>query len=92
MKNSDRTGIIRKLDDLGRIVIPKEFRNKLNLNNNESVEMELVGNTVILKKPINSCLDCGSQTSELANIIGLSLCDKCIESFGEKINIIKNKK
>lgn len=92
MKNSDRTGIIRKLDDLGRIVIPKEFRSKVNFNNNESVEMELVGNTVILKKPVDSCMDCGCQTSELATKVGLNLCDTCIENFGEKFNLIKNQK
>ena len=92
MKNSDRTGIIRKLDDLGRIVIPKEFRTKLNFNNNESVEMELVGNCVVLKKPIDCCMDCGQPTSELANKVGLSLCDNCIETFGKKFNTIKNEK
>lgn len=78
MKNSKKTGIIRNLDDLGRIVIPKEIRKKLKLNNNEGVEIELVGNTVVLKKPVDTCMHCSMPTSGLAKEIGISLCDNCI--------------
>lgn len=91
MKNSDRTGVIRKLDDLGRIVLPKEFRTKLNFNKNESIEMELIGNTIVLKKSVDCCLECGQPTSDLSNEVGLNLCDECIEVFGNKFNAIKNK-
>ena len=78
MKNSKKTGIIRNLDDLGRIVIPKEFRKKLNLNNNESVEIELIGNSVIVKKPTDTCLHCGKETSQTAKEVGIEMCDHCI--------------
>ena len=33
------TGIVRKIDDLGRIVIPKEIRNLLNIQNNDNIEI-----------------------------------------------------
>lgn len=81
MQNTKKTGIIRNLDDLGRIVIPKEFRRILNFNDNERVEMELVGNSVILKKPVSSCMHCGQPTSELAEKIKISLCDNCINEI-----------
>lgn len=44
------TGIIRHLDDLGRIVIPKEIRKKLKIQNGDMVEIFTDGDTVILKK------------------------------------------
>lgn len=87
MQNTKRTGIIRNLDDLGRIVIPKEFRKKLKFNNNESLEIELVGNSIVLKKPTNSCMHCGNPTSELAEKLKMSLCDNCIN---EVTNTIKS--
>lgn len=41
----------RKLDELGRVVIPKEIRNELGIENGEGVNIELVGNKVIITKP-----------------------------------------
>jgi len=44
------TGIIRKIDELGRIVIPKEIRSNLNIRNSESIEICVDGESIILKK------------------------------------------
>ena len=44
------TGIVRKIDELGRIVIPKEIRNNLNIKNSESIEICVEGESIILKK------------------------------------------
>lgn len=44
------TGIVRKIDELGRIVIPKEIRNNLNIKNSESIEICVEGDSIILKK------------------------------------------
>lgn len=79
MSNTKKTGIIRKFDNLGRVVVPKEFRKVLNMNENDSVEMTIVGNTVVLKKPVNSCMNCGHPTSERAKEIDMNLCDGCID-------------
>lgn len=43
-------GIIRKIDELGRIVIPKEMRNSLNINNGDDIEIKVVENQICLKK------------------------------------------
>ena len=44
------TGVIRRVDDLGRIVIPKEIRKSLRIKNGESLEVYLDGDSIILKK------------------------------------------
>ena len=44
------TGIIRRIDDLGRVVIPKEIRKNLNIKENDSLEIFIDGENIILKK------------------------------------------
>lgn len=44
------SGIVRKIDDLGRIVIPKELRKILNFKNNDDIEIKIVDNKIILEK------------------------------------------
>ena len=44
------TGIIRRIDELGRIVIPKEIRKNLRIKNGESLEIYLENDSIILKK------------------------------------------
>jgi stage V sporulation protein T len=44
------TGVVRRIDELGRIVIPKEIRRNLNINDNEEVEIFVDGENIILKK------------------------------------------
>lgn len=43
------TGIIRRIDDLGRIVIPKEIKNRLNIENGDPLEIFVENNDIILK-------------------------------------------
>lgn len=57
-----RTGIIRRIDDLGRIVIPREIRNVLRIRENDSLEMFVRDNAVVLvkysaRKPVLETLD-----------------------------------
>lgn len=54
-----KTGIIRRIDDLGRIVIPKELRKTLRIKNGESLEIFVEGDDIILKKysPMESIED-----------------------------------
>ena len=85
MNSSEKRGIIRKTDDLGRVVIPIEYRKKLKIGKNEDVEMMLIGNTVVVKKPVDSCIKCNNSISELSNKIGINLCDNCIKELSSKI-------
>lgn len=53
------TGIVRKVDELGRIVIPKELRRTLNIEERDSLEIYVDGEQIILKKYEPSCIFCG---------------------------------
>ena len=44
------TGVVRKIDELGRIVIPKEIRKVLNINSNDDLEIKIENNGIVLKK------------------------------------------
>jgi len=54
------TGIVRKIDDLGRIVLPKELRRTMNIDRKDPMEIFVDEDTVILKKYEPACIFCGS--------------------------------
>ena len=54
------TGIVRKLDELGRVVLPKELRTTLDINDGDGLEIYVNGNEIILKKYQPGCGLCGN--------------------------------
>ncbi len=75
------TGVIRPVDKMGRVVIPKEIRERLKIENDkDSFEIYTNGDLVILKKYQASCVFCNSlEDSVLYN--GYTVCKKCIEKL-----------
>jgi transcriptional pleiotropic regulator of transition state genes len=75
------TGVIRRFDDLGRLVVPKELRRKLDMEN-AMVEFYVEEDKVILKKyvPDGGCKVCG-EVGETVKIGDVTLCHKCIQNF-----------
>ena len=57
------TGIVRKVDNLGRIVLPVELRRTLDIDIHSDVEIYVEGDQVILKKYVPNCIFCGSKDS-----------------------------
>ena len=53
------TGVVRKVDELGRIVIPVELRRTLNIDVKDALEIYVDGDQVILKKYEPACIFCG---------------------------------
>lgn len=74
------TGIVRNIDELGRLVIPKEMRTTLGINCNDSLEFYVDGDKIIIKKVTDSCVFCGSQT-ELENFKDKMICKSCLEEI-----------
>lgn len=70
----------RKIDELGRIVIPIDIRRKLGVNNGESLEIALQNDTVILKKHHETCIFC-FESENLVNFEGKLVCEKCLEKL-----------
>lgn len=77
------SGITRKLDKLGRIVVPSEYRKEQGFGKCESLEIFLVAEGVLIKKPQNGCKLCG-QDSDLMIFKDNLLCLKCISELKAK--------
>lgn len=74
------TGVVRKLDQLGRIVLPKELRTVLNLKEKDALEIYVDGEQIILKKYEPACVFCGN-AREVVNYRGKNICKKCLEEM-----------
>lgn len=70
------TGIIRKMDELGRIVLPMELRKKLGINRQDPIEIYVDGDSIILRKAGNTCVFCGGEEN-LSEYLGKSICEDC---------------
>ena len=78
------TGIVRRVDELGRVVIPIELRNKFDINVKDPIEIFVDGNSIVLKKYEPNCIFCGS-SKELINYNDKLVCKKCAEKIGKKL-------
>lgn len=76
------TGMVRTVDELGRLVIPKELRRLLGLKEGkDSFEIFIDDNkNVILRKYIPGCIVCGD-IENLKDVNGIKLCKNCIKKF-----------
>lgn len=74
------TGIIRKVDDLGRIVLPIELRRSLDIAVRDELEIYLEGDRIILQKFEPACIFCGSAHG-LVSYHGKNVCQACIRSM-----------
>ncbi len=76
------TGIVRKIDDLGRIVLPSELRRTMDLNVRDEVEIYLDDDKVVLKKYEPACIFCAG-TFNLVNYRGKNICMECISCLND---------
>ena len=76
------TGIVRKVDELGRIVIPIELRNKLDIAIKDPIEIFVEGSSIILKKYEPNCIFCGG-SKELTSYKDKLVCSKCLVKLAD---------
>lgn len=74
------TGIVRKMDSLGRLVIPKELRNVLGISNDDPIEIFTDQKYILLKKYQPSCIFCG-EANDVINFEGKNICPACVEKI-----------
>ena len=79
------TGIVRKLDQLGRIVIPKELRKTMDMNSLDSLEIFVDGSDIILRKYQPTCIFCGD-AKDVVQIEGKNICRSCLKKI-QKLKI-----
>ncbi|HSK06817.1 MAG TPA: AbrB/MazE/SpoVT family DNA-binding domain-containing protein [Acidimicrobiia bacterium] len=70
------TGIARKIDDLGRIVIPAETRRLFNIREGDHLFIAVEGGSIVLRKLTDTCTFCGSET-KVSQFKGKGICASC---------------
>lgn len=83
------TGIVRNLDQLGRIVIPIEMRKQFDLGEKDPVEIYIEDNKIILKKHEPNCVFCG-ESQNIFSYKGKNICKQCVKNLED--NNISNRK
>ena len=74
------TGIVRKVDELGRVVIPIELRRNLDIDVKDALEIFVDGEHIILKKYAPACIFCG-QAKDVISYKGKNICPTCREDL-----------
>ncbi|NFI30666.1 AbrB/MazE/SpoVT family DNA-binding domain-containing protein [Clostridium botulinum] len=87
------TGITRKVDSLGRIVLPMELRKTLEIkgaDHGEGTPLEIFveGSDIILRKYSSGGCHCCDEQKDLVNVMGIDICQKCLKDFKSAIDII----
>ncbi len=77
------TGVIRKVDELGRVVIPIEIRTQFGISEKDPMEIYVEGDSIILKKYEPNCIFCGN-SKKLYEFEGKHICKKCIVNISKK--------
>lgn len=70
------TGIVRKVDELGRVVIPIELRRTLGIEEKDALEIYVDKESIILKKYEPACVFCGN-AEEVQHYKGKNVCREC---------------
>lgn len=74
------TGIVRKVDELGRVVLPIELRRTLGIAEKDALEIYVDGNTIILKKYEPACIFC-QNARDIIVYGGKNICPECLEKL-----------
>lgn len=75
-------GVVRRVDELGRIVIPIELRRTLNIAEKDALEIYVDGEQIILKKYEPACIFCGD-ARDVTNYKGKNICKSCLTELKE---------
>lgn len=74
------TGVVRKVDELGRVVIPIELRRTLGIDEKDALEIYVDHEKIILKKYEPGCIFCGN-AEDIVNFHGKNVCQTCLANM-----------
>ncbi|MBU5671985.1 MULTISPECIES: AbrB/MazE/SpoVT family DNA-binding domain-containing protein [Paenibacillus] len=75
-------GVVRKVDQLGRIVLPKSLRKRYQMNEGDPVEILVQGDHIILERYRPKCVFCGSM-EQVAEFKERSICTQCLHEMNQ---------
>lgn len=74
------TGVVRRVDNLGRVVFPIELRRALDIKERDAMEIYTEGEQIILKKYEPACVFCG-EAKDVTNFKGKNICKSCLKDL-----------
>ncbi|NLK51448.1 MAG: AbrB/MazE/SpoVT family DNA-binding domain-containing protein [Syntrophomonadaceae bacterium] len=77
------TGIVRKVDELGRIVIPIELRRTLGIEEKDALEIYVDNEKIVLKKYEPACVFCSS-ADDVNHFRGKNVCRQCMQEMTQQ--------
>lgn len=80
MSATKSTGVVRKIDELGRIVLPSELRKVLGIHEGDPLEISVQGESIILQKYRDVCVFCAAE-SPMVEHKGRKMCESCAEQI-----------
>lgn len=83
------TGIVRKVDELGRVVLPIELRRTLGIDEKDALEIYTDGEKIVLRKYEPACIFCGN-TENVLNYKNRLVCSECIKSMMDNVDQAKD--
>lgn len=78
------TGIVRKVDELGRIVLPIELRRTLDIAEKDAIEIYVDGSSIILKKYEPTCIFC-NDAKNVIHYKGKNICTNCLKEMKQLV-------
>ena len=84
MSRLKSTGIVRKVDELGRIVLPIELRRTLDIAEKDSLEIYVDGPTIMLRKYQPACIFC-DDAKNVVTFRGKNVCVNCIKTLNNNL-------
>lgn len=76
------SGIVRRVDELGRIVLPIELRRALDIEERDPLEIALDGDCILLRKYQPTCIFCNAE-EELLHYNGKRVCRRCLAALND---------
>lgn len=78
------TGIVRRIDDLGRIVIPMELRRTLGISVKDPLAIYVEGDRIILQKHRDACALCGDTDLPMVEVRERPVCESCLTEIKKR--------
>jgi AbrB family transcriptional regulator, transcriptional pleiotropic regulator of transition state genes len=82
------TGVVRKIDELGRIVLPSEIRKVFAIHEGDELDISVEGETVILQKRQDLCLFCGAESPSVV-FKGRRVCESCVREMASLDTVVR---
>jgi transcriptional pleiotropic regulator of transition state genes len=83
-KGMKSTGVVRKVDELGRVVIPIELRRTLGIAEKDALEIYVDQEKIILKKYEPACIFCGN-ADNITHFRGKNVCEECAKAMAREM-------